>query len=203
MQPRGVILRGMASSLALDIRRVPNLLTLSRIALIALAAGVYSYWSKGGGIALAVLAGLTDYLDGAVARATGQVTRLGEILDQFGDLCYESLALLIAVSEGFFPPPVLFLYLLREFWVGAVRRFMAGAGADIPSSIWGKLKTNFLMWGLLPAFLSISQALPSLEPYLARLGQTAVGLGLVFSYVSAAQYTRAFAASYGAGAGDR
>lgn len=161
------------------------------------AAALYFHDWRALGIAVALVAGVTDYLDGAVARATGQVTRLGELLDQFGDHCYETLAFLMAIAQGFFPPALLFVYLFREFWVGAIRRYMAGARVDIPSSVWGKLKTNFLMWGFLPAFLSLSGLVPAAAAPLRLAGQVIVGLGLVFSYLSALGYTRAFVIGYG------
>lgn len=191
----------MATSFARDVRSAPNVISLSRILLVAIAAPLYFYGPKGVAIGLAVLAGVTDYLDGWLARATGQVTRLGAILDQFGDLCFESLLLLIAVSEGFFPPVVLFLYLLREFWVVSIRRFMAASRLDIPSSVWGKLKTNFVMWGFLPTYLSLAGVAPGLEPHLGHAGRLIVGLGILFSYVGAVGYTRAFVAGYGQAGG--
>lgn len=186
----------MASSLGRDLRTVPNLITLSRIVLLLIAAAVYFTASQGVGIVLAVVAGVTDYLDGAIARRTGQVTRLGEILDQFCDLCFESLTITVAVHAGFYPPFVLLIYLMREFWVVSIRRYMAGRGSNIPSSLSGKLKTNFVMWSLLPTFVSIGGLWPSAEPFLTYFGRTAMGIGLVLSYVSGLGYTRAFIAGY-------
>jgi cardiolipin synthase (CMP-forming) len=188
----------MPSSLARDIRTIPNVITLSRIGLLMVAAAVYFLGGRRGvAIALAVAAGLTDYLDGAVARATGQVTRLGEILDQLCDVSYESLVLTVTISAGVFPPWVMPVYLLREFWVLAIRRYVAEVGVNIPSSLAGKLKTNFVMWGFLPAVLSLSGVLPRAEPHLARAGHILVGVGLLFSYISGWGYTRAFMAAYG------
>jgi phosphatidylglycerophosphate synthase len=89
----------MALSLAKDIRTIPNLITLSRIGLLTIATPLYFQGHYALGLAFAIVAALTDYLDGAVARATGQVTRLGEILDQFCDLCFEALALTLAVHQ--------------------------------------------------------------------------------------------------------
>ena len=189
-------MRGMASALARDIRTVPNIITLSRICLLLVATALYFTVSRGAGIVLAVVAGVTDYLDGAIARATGKVTRLGEILDQFCDVCYEAMVLTVAVQAGFFPPYVLLLYLFREFWVMTIRRFMAGKGRNIPSSLAGKLKTNLIMWGFLPTFLSVAQLLPAAEPALGHAGRIIVGAGLVFSYVSGVGYTRAFLTAY-------
>ncbi|HEY0708625.1 MAG TPA: CDP-alcohol phosphatidyltransferase family protein [Polyangia bacterium] len=187
----------MALSLANDIRTIPNLITLSRIVLLAVAAALYF---GGGNLVLAlvigIVAALTDYLDGAVARATGQVTRLGEILDLFCDLCYESLILTVAVHRGFFPIFILLVYGFREFWVLSIRRYMAMVGKTIPSTIFGKLKTNFLMWGFLPTFVSIAGVLPSWEPYLGYFANFAIWGGLLWGWLSGVQYTRSFVAGY-------
>lgn len=187
----------MASSLAKDIRTIPNLITLSRIALLAIASSLY-FTGRHPAIALGLgaMAGLTDYVDGAVARATGQVTRLGEILDLFCDLCFESLVLTVAVHRGFFPIYILPVYAFREFWVLSIRRYMASVGKTIPSTIFGKLKTNFLMWGFLPTFVSIAGVFPSWEPYLGYFCQFAIWGGLVLGWFSAIGYTRSFVTGY-------
>jgi CDP-diacylglycerol--glycerol-3-phosphate 3-phosphatidyltransferase len=188
-------MRGMPS-FARDLRTAPNLITLSRIALILTAAPLFISGHNGPGMGLSILAGLTDYADGMVARRTGQVTRLGEILDQFGDLVYESLLMLIAVQRGFFPAVVLYLYLFREFWIMCIRRYVAGVGGNIPSTIIGKLKSNFISWGFLPSFLHMSGWLPQLEPYLGWLGALGAALGIAASYISGYSYTRGFIAVY-------
>ena len=187
----------MQSGLGRDIRTIPNLITLSRIVLLLVAASLYFTTDyDGSAIVLAVIAGVTDYLDGAVARATGQVTRLGEILDLFCDLFYESFVLLVAVQSDFFPPWVLLLYLFREFWVTSIRRYVEGQGRSIPSSLVGKLKTNFIMWGFLPTFLALGGVFPSLKAEFTVAGRVMVGIGLFLSYLSGWGYTRAFVAAY-------
>ena len=128
---------------------------------------------------------MTDYLDGAVARATGQVTRLGEILDLFCDLFYESFVLLVAMQSRFFPPWVLLLYLFREFWATSIRRYMRGQARPSPAAWLGKLKTNFIMWGFLPTFLALGGVFPPCEPELSVAGRVMVDIGL-FSATSAA-----------------
>lgn len=186
----------MSSRLLRDLRTTPNIITLSRIILIWVAVLVFFYVASIPGLLLAILAGVTDYLDGYIARRTGQVTRLGEILDQFCDLCFESFVIYIGTVKGYFPVVFLCLYLFREFWVMTIRRFMAAAGMNIPSSLAGKFKTNLIMWGFLPSFVSIGGLLPSCEPALGHAGRIAVGLGLLASYLSAWGYTRAFIAGY-------
>jgi CDP-diacylglycerol--glycerol-3-phosphate 3-phosphatidyltransferase len=186
----------MGSTIRDDLRTLPNVITLSRIALLLVGVPVYFYVTRAGGIALSIVAGLTDYLDGYIARRTGQVTRLGEILDQFCDLCFESFLIAIATLQGFFPAAFVFLYLLREFWVNVIRRYMAGARMNIPSSLAGKVKTNLIMWGFFPTYLSISGLAPSAEPYLTYAGRIIVGLGIAAGYYSALGYTKAFATGY-------
>lgn len=187
----------MPSILARDIRTVPNLLTISRIAVLAIAIALYFDGVRVPALALAAAAGITDIVDGIVARRTGQVTRLGEILDQFSDLLFESTVLLLAiVAERFFPWWVLPLYLFREFWVVSIRRFLAVHQVNIRSSALGKAKTNLICWSMIPTFLSAFRVFPSLEPALAVVAHVGVGLGILMGYASGWQYTRQFAAAY-------
>lgn len=187
---------GMGSSIRNDLRTLPNIITLLRIVLLWLGVVAYFYVSTGAGIVLTIAAGVTDYLDGYIARRTKQVTRLGEILDQFCDLCFEAFLIIIATTQRFFPPYIILLYLFREFWVLCLRRFMAQARMNIPSSLAGKAKTNLIMWSFLPTYLSIAGVVPAWEPYVAYAGRIMVGLGLAFGYVSALGYTKVFAAGY-------
>jgi phosphatidylglycerophosphate synthase len=124
------------------------------------------------------------------------VTRLGEILDQFSDLCFESLGLTMLIGEGGLPAFVLPVYLLREYWVTTIRRHMAGQQVNIPSTFVGKLKTNFIMWGFLPLGVSASGLLPALEPWVGHLGRFGVTVGLTFGYMSGWHYTKAFVTHY-------
>ena len=140
------------------------------------------------------MGGVTDYLDGWLARRTGQVTRLGEILDQFSDIFFESMVLYIAIAQfHFLPLWVLPIYLGRELWVTTIRRFMAGHQLNISTNFVGKLKTNFVMWGFFPTYLSIEGggAPPGLAIW-ARM----VSSGALFGYASAWDYTRQLIAGY-------
>jgi CDP-diacylglycerol--glycerol-3-phosphate 3-phosphatidyltransferase len=182
---------------AADLSTTPNIVTLSRIALIVIAASVLFAGQVRIAIGIAIVAGLTDYLDGWLARRTGQVTRLGEMLDQFCDIFYESFVLFIAVARfHILPLWVLPLYLGREFWVTTIRRFMAGHQVNIPTNLLGKLKTNFVMWGFFPTYVSIIDVLPALEPGLRHLGQLSILLGVGFGYASAWGYTRHLVVAY-------
>lgn len=182
---------------AADLSTAPNLITLSRLVLILLGAGLFFADHPTAGIILAVIGGLTDYLDGWLARRTGQVTRLGEILDQFCDIFFESMVLYIAIAQfHFLPLWVLPAYLARELWVTTIRRFMAGHQLNISTNFIGKLKTNFVMWGFFPTYLSIEHVLGFAEPWVGYLGRFSIGLGIFFGYLSAWDYTRQLVVGY-------
>ena len=66
------------STLLADLRTTPNLVTLSRLALVLAVFISYLSHLYVLGAALGAVAGATDYVDGWLARRTGQVTRLGE-----------------------------------------------------------------------------------------------------------------------------
>lgn len=180
------------------LRAPPNLITLSRLALIGLAATLFAAGHTMGALVPGVLAGATDYLDGYVARRTGRVTRLGEILDQFCDVALELVLLLMATSAARgLPALVLLPYVLREIWVAGLRRYTAEKHINIPSRFTGKLKSAFLGWSAVPLFVGLS--LPSSSAWsapLILLGRTGVAAGLVLSLVSGALYTRDFVRAY-------
>jgi CDP-diacylglycerol--glycerol-3-phosphate 3-phosphatidyltransferase len=185
---------------ARDLRTAPNLVTLSRILLVAASLVLYSRGHVVGALVLGTTAGVTDYLDGWLARRTGQVTRLGEILDQYCDIILEFGYLLMGVFAGLGVPLwVLPLYVFRETWVSAMRRWVAGVGENIPSTIWGKTKSGFVGWSCVPLFVApaaTALGVPLVGLGLRRLGQAGLAVGLLLSVVSAVQYTRSFIRIY-------
>lgn len=187
------------ANLAHDLRRLPNIVTLARIVLLAIAV---TFWFSGlpmAALLLGIVAGSTDYLDGYLARRLNQVTYLGAILDQFSDLLFEtSLLIMLATSgvEGVVPMWVILIYLLREYWVMTIRRFLAAHQVQIHSNFLGKLKTNFISWSFVPWFAYVADIWPAANTFFLVVGWTGVGGGLLFSLLSAADYSRQFFRAY-------
>jgi CDP-diacylglycerol--glycerol-3-phosphate 3-phosphatidyltransferase len=180
-----------------DLSTAPNIITLSRIVLILAGAGLVFGGYIRSGMAVAIVGGLTDYLDGWWARRTGQVTWLGELLDQFCDFFFESIVVFIVVAQfHFLPMWVMIAYLSREMWSTTIRRFMAGHQLNIASNLLGKMKTNFLLWGTFPSFLSMFGYLQPLEPALGYIGKGSMLLGITLGYASAVDYTRQLIVGY-------
>jgi CDP-diacylglycerol--glycerol-3-phosphate 3-phosphatidyltransferase len=184
------------SALLADLRTAPNLVTLSRLALVLGVFVAYLTNAYAVGVVLGVIAGASDYVDGWLARRTGQVTRLGEILDQLCDIALELAFLVFAISLGALPVAVLVPYVLREVWVVSLRRFSIELGENIPSRLSGKLKASFVGWSMVPLLIGAVHAAGALSPALVRFGQVTLVVGLALSLVSGLQYTLAFVRIY-------
>ncbi len=134
---------------------LPNLLTGLRIALIPVIVGLF-YLPYGWGDILAcvlfAIAGITDSLDGYVARRTGQESRLGAFLDPVADKLIVATALVLIVSRN----PTWYVTLTaaviigREIAISALREWMAEIGSrqKVAVSALGKVKTIAQIVGL-------------------------------------------------------
>ena len=184
-------------SIRRDLRTIPNLISLSRILLIFTAVFLYTSGFKGWGLLLGIIAGLTDYFDGILARKLNQVTPLGALLDLFSDLLFEAAALLLLVlDERGQSPLVLYIYLFREFWVVTIRQWMESQQLNIASSFIGKLKTNFFGWSFAFWFAYLGEVYPPFDTFFIVVGCIGLYGGLFFSYLSAWSYTKQFIEGY-------
>jgi len=137
--------RGMAMSL-------PNLLTYGRIAAVAalvacyyLLRGDFAHWTA---LAIFVAAGLTDFLDGYLARAFAQHTTLGRMLDPIADKLLVAAALMMLAGTGTIAGLTLIpaiIILCREILVSGLREFLAEVKVGVPVSQLAKWKTMIQM----------------------------------------------------------
>ena len=88
-----------------------------------------------------VLASVTDYLDGHIARKYNQVTAFGKFMDPLADKLLVTAALLIFVQWGQIPGWAAFVILAREFGVTGLRLVAASDGTVIAAGMSGKVKT--------------------------------------------------------------
>lgn len=175
-----------------DLATIPNLLSIARIAGFAVAVALYLSGHGWSAAALGVAAGLTDHLDGYLARRLGQETALGAMLDQVADSFTTAILLAALVVAADTPFVFLAIFLLREFWVGAVRRHGAARGIDIPSNVLGKWATAVLYLAILATGVAVLPGVPGgLAAPLHSAGLTAIGAGLAMSCFAAWRYTAA------------
>lgn len=175
-----------------DLATIPNLLSIARIAGFALAVALYLSGHGWPAMALAAAAGVTDHLDGYLARRLRQETALGALLDQAADSFTTAILLAMLVVAAGVPFAFLAIFLLREFWVGAVRRYGAAQGIDIPSNAFGKWATAVLYVAILAVGGAVLPGIPEgLVGPLHSAGITAIGAGLAMSCFAAWRYTTA------------
>lgn len=91
---------------------------------------------------LFVLAGLTDFFDGFIARAWNEKTKLGSILDPLADKMLTLAAFLGLMTQGVANPWAIFLILTREFFITGLRVVAVADGKEISASFAGKVKTT-------------------------------------------------------------
>ena len=99
-------------------------------------------------LAVFIIASLTDYVDGHIARKYNQVSDFGKFLDPLADKLLVIAAMLMFCQWGMFPAWALMIVLTREFAVTGLRLVAVGKGKVIAAGKSGKLKTASTMVGL-------------------------------------------------------
>ncbi len=129
-------------------------ITLIRVAFIPVYM-VFMYLSGGqsGGwmlaaLAVFILASLTDYVDGQIARKYNQVSDFGKFLDPLADKLLTIAAMTMFCEWGLMPAWALMIVLTREFAVTGLRLVAVGKGKVIAAGWSGKVKTASTMVGL-------------------------------------------------------
>ena len=100
------------------------------------------------GLAVFVLASVTDFVDGQIARRFNQVSDFGKFLDPLADKLLTIAAMTIFCQWGKMPAWVLMIVLTREFAVTGLRLVAVGKGVVIAAGKSGKFKTASTMIGL-------------------------------------------------------
>lgn len=129
-------------------------ITLIRVVLIPvfmacmyLSGGAAGTWMWAS-LAIFIIASLTDFVDGQIARKCNQVSEFGKFLDPLADKLLVIAAMAMFCEWGVFPAWALMVVLAREFAVSGLRMVAASKGNVIAAAWSGKLKTFSTMIGL-------------------------------------------------------
>lgn len=129
-------------------------ITMIRVVLIPalmvsmyLSEGVAGAWMWVS-LAIFILASVTDYVDGQIARKWHQVSDFGKFLDPLADKLLVIAAMTIFCEWGSFPAWALMIVLSREFAVTGLRLIAVGKGKVIAAGWSGKVKTFSTMIGI-------------------------------------------------------
>ena len=176
------------------LRSLANKLTASRIAIIPvilLLLAIPRGWAAWLALIPFIAAGVTDYLDGYMARRDNQVTRLGQFLDPIADkLLISAVILLLVYSRqisGLSVLPALII-LMREVAVSGLREFLADLRVSVPVSKLAKWKTTIQMVAL--GFLIVGKYAPDSIPA-TEIGDIGIWIAGGFTLITAWDYWRA------------
>ncbi len=129
---------------------LPNKLTTFRVVLIPffvffLLTDLVGSWGKWIALAIFIVASLTDFLDGYLARKMNLVTNFGKFMDPLADKLLVCSAMICLIEKGAIPSWIVVIIIAREFIISGFRLIASDNGVVIAASYWGKFKTVFQM----------------------------------------------------------
>ncbi|PWU07161.1 MAG: CDP-diacylglycerol--glycerol-3-phosphate 3-phosphatidyltransferase [Verrucomicrobia bacterium] len=139
----------------------PNRLTLARLLLTALfvmAMELSFSWNQTIALVIFLLAILTDYLDGLLARRWHLITNFGKLMDPIADKILSTSAFILLVAYAAIPAWAVIIVIGREFLITGLRLLAGGKGIILPAEKLGKHKTAWQMATIL--FFLVLLALP-------------------------------------------
>lgn len=102
---------------------------------------------------LFIIASLTDYIDGKVARKYNMVTDFGKMIDAISDKMLTNSLLVILASQGMVSPVIAVVFIVRDIIVDAIKMLIGNKGQAVAAIGVAKLKTATLMLGLVFSLL--------------------------------------------------
>ncbi len=179
---------------------LPNFLTMIRILLIP----IFVYYMFDGrkdhsiiAAAIFIVASITDYLDGLLARTRGDTTTMGKFLDPLADKLIVMSALVMLVQLNRIAGWIVIILLAREMAVNGLRSMASQRGIVIPAGFMGKAKTFvqfFAISGLIihyPAPVGFGDFVITLD--FQNAGMLLIYVALILSVISGALYFKKFA----------
>jgi CDP-diacylglycerol--glycerol-3-phosphate 3-phosphatidyltransferase len=173
------------------LKHIPNLLAFSRVFLALLMyfflvnrnifSGIDPSWFDYFAALLFVVASITDFFDGFIARNFNAISKLGEILDPLADKMLVLGAFLGLLFLHRANAWAIYLILLREFFITGLRIAMVEEGMCVKASFAGKIKTVFQMIAI--AFLIMNWPFANLLLWIAVILTLYSGMDYVLAYI--------------------
>lgn len=164
---------------------LPNTLTSIRMILIIPFVMIMQVTPDGNGrfaaLAIFIIASITDFLDGYIARKNHLVTNFGKFMDPLADKLLVSAAMICLVSMNRLPAWIVIIIISREFAISGFRLIAADNGIVIAASWWGKFKTVSQM-------IMIILLIANLGGIFTMLENLFMWIALILTVVSLADY---------------
>lgn len=139
------------------------------------------YFIAGG---LFIIASVSDFLDGYIARKYNMVTDLGKMLDAIADKILVNAVLILLATSGFIHPIIPVVIVSRDTIVDIIKMVAGSKGNVVGASILGKIKTILMMCGIT---LTLFYNLP-FELINIKVSNILLTLACIMSVISAVQY---------------
>jgi cardiolipin synthase len=179
---------------------LPNLLTYARIAAIPVVVGcvfaqsildgpLYLRWIA---LAVFVVAAITDFLDGYIARAWDQHSAFGRMLDPIADKLLVASCLLMLAADGIIHGWTLWaaiVILCREILVSGLREYLAALRVSVPVTKLAKWKTTIQLIAI--GFLLAGEAGDQVLPFNTQIGLALLWISALFTIYTGYDYFRA------------
>lgn len=166
---------------------LPNKLTLFRVVLIPffvffLLAPYFEGYGNYIAVAIFIVASITDFLDGKIARKYNLVTNFGKFMDPLADKLLVCSALICLIQLELIPAWVVIIIIAREFIISGFRLVASDNGVVIAASYWGKFKTAFQMLTVIVLILNIPNKVFTI------LGAVLIYVSLALTVISLIDY---------------
>lgn len=184
------------------IKKIPNILTIMRVVLIpffVLLMEIESDFSIFLALIVFIIAAVTDFADGVIARNFSAITDFGKLLDPVADKILVMAALVTLVSHvdpisgsSIVPAWIVILILARETWITGLRLIGVKDGLVVPADKLGKIKASMQMLAIVMLLInscSVKFSLGFSEGGAYQIGIILLLISIVFSYISAYSYT--------------
>src|ERR1700754_3923393 len=179
---------------------LPNILTYARIAAIPVVVGcIYAQaisegplWLRWVAVAVFIVAGITDYLDGYYARVWNQQSAFGRMLDPIADKLLVASCLLMLAADGIIHGWTLWaaiVILCREILVSGLREYLAGLRVSVPVTRLAKWKTTVQLIAI--GFLLAGEAGDMVVPVVTQIGLLLLWASAIFTIYTGYDYFRA------------
>ncbi len=167
---------------------LPNKLTVLRVCMVPLfVVLMLTDWLGGAGkyvaAAVFILASITDWFDGYLARKNNLVTDFGKFMDPIADKLLVCSALICLVEKGALAAWIVIIIIGREFIISGFRLVASDKGTVIAASYWGKFKTVSQMLMVILLILDLGGAFDVIAKVL-------VWVALALTVISLADYLR-------------
>ena len=175
---------------------LPNLLTYGRLVAVPVVAGcllsTHDFWMRWLALGIFIGAAVTDFFDGYLARAWGQQSSLGRILDPIADKLLVAATLLVLVSDHGIAGWSIWagiVILCREILVSGLREFLAELHVSVPVSTVAKYKTTLQLVAL--GFLIAGPAGDAVVPVVTTTGLILLWVSALLTLYTGWDYMKA------------